>query len=300
MRGRAIRIFLVDGTPTGLRTAEIGLSTIKGVISPRGSLNALGDRDESRRTGVYALVGDDPNVPGRLAIYIGEGDDVLRRILEHDRNPNKDFFDRVAIFVSKDQNLTKAHVRYLEAKLVSAARTARRATVMNATQPEGGLLPESDQSEMEEFLEQTKLLLVTLGVNVFESSAQLQSSKSEKSSGQDFYFSGNGYNATCRLAEGEFVVIKGSTARIDEAPSLSSSSKATRNELLESGVLIKTTNGLEFTQDYAFTSASGAAQVINAANVNGKISWKLLDGTTYKDWQEQSLPQDLGLDDIPF
>jgi hypothetical protein len=79
MAGRAIRIFLVDGSPTGLRTAEIGLSTIKGLYVPRGAIEALARRDESRKTGVYVLIGEDPEFPGRPKIYIGEGDEVLPR-----------------------------------------------------------------------------------------------------------------------------------------------------------------------------------------------------------------------------
>ena len=111
MAGRAIRIFLADGTPSGLRTAEIGVPTVKGVIAPRVLLGAFGQRQENRRTGVYVLVGDDPQVPGRLAIYSGEGDDVCRRLIEHDRDTNKDFFDRVATFVSKDLNLMNGDLR---------------------------------------------------------------------------------------------------------------------------------------------------------------------------------------------
>jgi hypothetical protein len=71
MRRRSIKIFLIDGTPNGLRTAEVGLSTIKAVICPRTELDALGKRPEARKTGVYLLAGDDLEHLGRLRIYIG-------------------------------------------------------------------------------------------------------------------------------------------------------------------------------------------------------------------------------------
>ena len=45
---------------------------------------------------------------------------------------------------SKDENLTKAHVRYLEGRLIEQAKSAGRALVMNG-QSNGSKLPESDR-----------------------------------------------------------------------------------------------------------------------------------------------------------
>ena len=160
---RSIRLFLVDGRPNGLRTAEIGLSTCKAVACPRTSLSELQSRAEARRTGVYVLVGEDS---GRTAVYVGEGDVVMERIKRH--NQEKDFWDHVILFVSKDENLTKAHVRHLEAKLIAQALDAKQATVINDREPEGGPLPEADTAEMAQFLEQVQLLLGIFGVSVFE------------------------------------------------------------------------------------------------------------------------------------
>ena len=119
MAGRSIRLFLVDGSATGLRTAELGLSTIKALVVPRASLaQALQDREEIKRTGVYLLVGADRNNPGRKQIYIGEGDVVAVRLSSHAKDAAKDFWEEAIVFTSKDENLTKAHVRYLEARLL--------------------------------------------------------------------------------------------------------------------------------------------------------------------------------------
>jgi hypothetical protein len=102
--------------------------------------------------------------------------------------------------------------------------------------------------------------------------------------------SGKGYNARAVLRQGQLVVLKASVARLEEAPSLGVSSRALRAELVDSGVLSKTPGGLEFTQDYAFDSPSGAAQAINGANVNGRTAWHLADGRTFKEWQDAQLP----------
>ncbi len=288
MKGRGIRIFLVDGTPTGLRTAELGLSTIKAVLTPRGSLQQFAQRNESRKTGVYFLVGADPEAPTRLRIYIGEGDEVLQRILAHDKDEEKDFWDRAVVFVSKDQNLTKAHVRFLEARLVELAKEARRCTVDNRTAPVGGTLPEADAAEMEEFVEQVKILLAILGVNAFESPPAVEAPHHSERP-LTLHAKGDGYEAVCVLWDGEFVVKKDSIARSDEKPSIPAAAKEQRKQLLASGVLIQTEDGFRFAQDFAFSSASAAAQILAGTSVNGRTFWKLPDGRSLKEWQEAQI-----------
>jgi len=102
--GRSINLFLVDGSASGMRMAEIGLSTIKSVVCPRASLAALGKRSESKRTGVYFLVGSDPAVPDRRKVYIGEGDKIITRINAHDKDEKKEFWTDAILFISKDEH----------------------------------------------------------------------------------------------------------------------------------------------------------------------------------------------------
>ena len=70
MPGRSIRIFLVDGTASGLRTAELGLSTIKAVVIPRASLSNVAKRSEPQKTGVYILIGPDSDNPGQKKVFL--------------------------------------------------------------------------------------------------------------------------------------------------------------------------------------------------------------------------------------
>lgn len=274
-----------------MRTAELGLSTCKAVVAQRDALVALAARPEAKRTGVYVLVGDDPAIAGRRAVYVGEGDEVFARIRAHDNDPSKDFWDYVVLFVSKDENLTKAHVRYLEARLIQLATEARRATVTNGTAPDAGRLPEADQAEMEEFLVHVQMLASTLGIDVFQAAAAAPApSTPSRGEEPEIRLGGDGYSATAVVRQGQFVVRLGSVARLKEAPSLGESSRAKRAELLASGVLTKTDTGYVFALDYAFESASGAAQAICGANVNGRAVWKLADGRTLKEWQDAQLP----------
>lgn len=267
-----------DGSPTGLRTAEIGMSTVKAVSCSRTALAQLAKRDEAKRTGVYILVGADPGIVGRKAIYVGEGDAVLDRIASHDKDPTKDFFEQVVLFVSKDENLTKAHVRWLEARLVSQARAAKRATVVNGNEPSGGSLPEADAAEMGEFLEQAVLLAATIGLNFFEAASAETPAKGATATTYEVFLRGEGFDATAVLVEGEVVVRQGSIARKKEAPSLNPNSVALRAELCAAGVLVESEKGLVFAQDYGFGSPSGAAQIVYGASVNGWDAWKLKSG----------------------
>ena len=82
--GKIIRIFLADGEPTGILLAEISNLTGKVLVAPRSRRGRLSKREEVRRTGVYLLVGPDPDDPSRALASIGEGDNVLKRPVVHD------------------------------------------------------------------------------------------------------------------------------------------------------------------------------------------------------------------------
>ena len=100
MKGKTIKIFLADGTPTGILTAEIINWTGEVIVAPRGQLDKMAQREESQRTGVYFLVGPDPEQANKEKVYIGEGDNVLSRLTHHDRDESKDFWTRAAIVIS--------------------------------------------------------------------------------------------------------------------------------------------------------------------------------------------------------
>lgn len=299
MPGRSLRIFLVDGVASGLRTAELGLSTIKALVVPRASLSAATKRPEVQRTGVYILIGPDTQKPGVLKVYFGEGDAVITRLSAHDKDPDKDFWADAVVFVSKDENLTKAHGRFLESRLIRFANEAKRCTVTNGTQPpDQGKLPEADEVEMEEFITQARLLLGTLGFDLFSPALELPKSMAS-SAGTiephiELTYSGEGYSATCTVdtSSGQFIVRKDSKARTQESPSLPQTYKDLRAHLIGTGVLAKDADGLRFTQDYSFSAISPAAQVVSGISVNGRIAWKLKDGSmSFAEWQEKRLAE---------
>ncbi|MEL6164777.1 MAG: GIY-YIG nuclease family protein, partial [Cyanobacteria bacterium J06628_3] len=163
MKGKTIRIFLVEGTPNSILTAEIINWTGKVIVAPRSQLPELATRNEAKRTGVYILAGEDPENSIKERIYIGESDNVFKRLTDHNKDDNKEFWTRTVLIISKDENLTKSHIRYLESKLIQLAQQARRGTINNSTAPETPSLPESDTADMEFFLSQVQMLLPVLG-----------------------------------------------------------------------------------------------------------------------------------------
>ena len=172
-RGRSIRMFLADGTPTGLIIAEIVNWTGKALVVPRAALATFLKRREAQNAGVNTLTGADPDDPFRQIVYIGQSETVGRRLLEHDSDSKKDFFDRVIVFVSKDENLTNAHARHLEQHLTKRIQGAGRSKPTNSNKPGGAALPEADVADMEYFLDQIEIVLPVLGLDVLRPVASL-------------------------------------------------------------------------------------------------------------------------------
>jgi len=159
--GKQIKLFLVDGTPGGLTTAEITNWTGHLISAQRSDLADLLQRDEAQRTGAYLLLGDE-SAATMTRCYTGEADVVGDRLPGHRK---LDFWDRVVVITSKDANLTKAHARYLESRLVELAKQAGRVVLENKTTPNLPGLPESDASDMDYFVSQLQIVLPILGVN---------------------------------------------------------------------------------------------------------------------------------------
>jgi hypothetical protein len=273
-----------------MRTAEVGNWTGLALVCPRTDLARVGARAEVRRTGVYLLVGPSESSPSGLAVYVGEGDEVWARLASH--VDKKEFWTWVVIFVSKDDNLTKAHVRWLEATLVREIKKAKRAEVTNATEPLGGKLPEADTADMETFFKNVRLLLPTLGVNVFATEA-LREGKAPPQDALRLELKWDEARAECLVIEGQFVVQAGSVARAKEVDSLRSGTRALRKQLQDSGVLATVPGKsaqLTFTMDYAFDSPSAASATVVGAESNGRVAWKVKGtGESYKDWLEKQV-----------
>lgn len=275
--GFSVRIFLPSGEPEGLRVIEKSNWTGQGLVFPRSLFAETRQRPELKRTGVYVLWG--PGESGQLPrVYVGEGDGVLARLDQHARS--KDFWTHAAVFTSKDQNLNKAHVQYIEARLVTLASEAKRCEMDNGNVPQVSSLSEADAADADSFLEDMLLCLPVVGVTVFEK-AQVRAT-----SGGDLLLKAKGMQARGVDGPEGFVVRANSTAVKAEVPSIHSYLKDLRRALLDSGVLADSGDVYRLTQDYTFNSPSTAAGTLLGRSANGRIEWKHANGQSLKEIQE--------------
>jgi len=303
-QGRSIRLFLVDGSPNGLLTAEIMNWTGHTLTGPRTRLSELVKRPECSRTGIYFLVGPDPDNTARPLVYIGESDDVAKRLKQHNQPEDKggkDFWERVCLITSKDQNLTKAHVKYLESQLISLATASGRCGLKNGTAHEYINLPEADQADMAFFIEQIRTILPVLGFDFLREAAakplNTDSASTTPPPSPTFELTLPKYNikAQAQEVDGDFIVLAGSKAR-EKWVGVHGGYEGLFDQLLTDGVL-ESAEGQDcvFTKDHAFSSPSAAAAVVSGRSANGRISW-FVEGTktTYGEWQANQVENESG------
>jgi len=315
--GRSIRLFLADGTPHGLLTAEIMNWTGHVLTGPRSKLVELVQRPECARTGVYFLVGPDPENSKRSKVYIGESDDVVGHLEQHNRpeeQGGKDFWERVCLVTSKEQSLTRAHVKDLERRLIELFRYASRCELVNGAANDYGLLPEADCSDMMFFLEHVYAVLPVLGYDfltpISEAPAspeaieppllnapqahparQIDDAAPDGGSESPLFkleIHEHKLRALARVVDGQFIVLKGSQALHYMSDTAGGYLKL-YNQLVGNGVLVP--NGdllLTFSEHQVFSSPRAAASVVCGHPVDGRATWLVSDtDQTYATWQSQ-------------
>ena len=294
--GRTIKIYLENGSVTGLKHSEIVNWSGQAMSSPRSLIKKLKDWTEAQRPGVYFLFGLDEN--GNDSVYIGESENVFERLAQHVSDPKKDFWDEVVFFTSKDENLTKAHVKFLESKLTLLAKNANRYKVLNGNSPQQSMLPRGDRDSMEEFINNIRILIGAMSHKVLEpiNTQPITESQSNdvninntQTLSNNLYLNINKIDAKAIFTEEGIVVKKDSEAFSKERDSLGLTYKNLRSKLQEEGVLIKDKDKFIFTKDYLFPSPSQAAAVIVGYAINGRNSWCLTDGTTLKEYEEKQI-----------
>lgn len=277
---------------------------------------------------MYLLFGYDDE-SGKDAAYIGEAENVMERLLQH--LTGKEFWSEVVTFSSKDSNLTKAHVRYLESRLYSIATSANRYAVLNSTTPQQAALPRGETHAMEEFISGVRTLLGVLGhrvlepvttyaatdaakavqlVNVEKAPAAIVPSPSHgmapdspvQAAASDLVqLTVSGLIATGRRTAEGFVVLENSEAAAQPQPSAPSSVRAIRDQLIANKALLPSGGKLRFTLPHLFNSPSQAAGVVVGYSINGLENWRTPGGKSLKDLDkaaaEEALKSFIGRDD---
>lgn len=276
--GKTIKIFLIDGDPNGRMSCELSNWSGKGYKIPRIKIKDCTDREDLTSTGVYLLFGKDED--GKDKVYIGEAESILKRL--NQQLTQKEFWNEAIVFISKDENLNKAHIKYLENRLHEIAILTNRYKVDNSIVPTQSSISESDKAEMEEFIENVKMLVNTLGHKVFE---EKRESKSKQKQATFFIKAARGADGQGEPTSDGFVVLKGSKAAASIVNSMTSNFISLRQKLIDENVLINQGDYFEFSEDYIFSSPSTAAVIVMGRNANGLTEWKNKEGKTLKDFE---------------
>ena len=290
--GRSLELFYIDGIPDGLLTAEIFNWTGHVLMAPRTRLIEALKRKEASYTGVYILIGEsDTNLP---KVYIGESEDVAERIRNHDAK--KDWWTQAVLITSAANQLNKAHVKYLESRLVEEAKRAGRMNLENANTPPRPGLSEAAQANMEQFVDYVLSILPALRVDSFlvKTRSTQQAIHTANTVDPIFQLVAGGPNgpieATAILQSGEFVVQPGSFGRAKWV-GVGHHYQSLFEELVKNGVYALDGERRVFRTAYAFASTSAAGAVLKGRSTAGPISWSLKSdpSVTYKQWEADQL-----------
>lgn len=247
----------------------------KAIKIPRTEVAAC-NREDIKGVGVYFLICQEDD--GTDSVYIGEAENVLDRLAQHLRDyqsgKEKYYWNTAVIFVGRDLN--KALIRYLENRFVEIAKDCGRYAVLTKNTYKNTVLKEVQIATMEEFIDNVKILINTLGYKVLV--------PVPKASDDTVYLYCKGASASAKgfVSAGGFTVLEGSTVSDHTVPSLETKGKMyfkLRNNLIKDGVIVDRA----FTRDYEFNAPSAASAVILGHTSNGNVDWKTADGTKLKD-----------------
>ena len=291
--GRTIQLFLVDGKPTGLRKATIHGWTGLLFVSGASTFGDLTARDEVDRTGIYILFGPDPDKIGGIRSYIGSGNSVSERIKQS--AIKRPFWETAITVTTSDDDLSKGHAEYLEARLIEMTNAAGRVSLDNGTQPDTSRrrLPEADVANMEQFLSNLRIVLPVIGLEMLKPQpravTQTAQPIEERTIGDVQYEirHKSGVQASAVEEDGEFIVLEGSEA-LTATGYVQQSYGSLKEKLIADGILVEHGTGkFRFSKPWPFSSPSAAAAVVLDRNSNGRTEWKVRDSKqSYHDLQQ--------------
>lgn len=286
---KSITMLLIDGEPSGRIKCTLGNWTGVAYKIPRIMLDSCKDREHLKQSGVYFLLGKSDDT-GKGIAYIGQagarknGEGILYRLLEHKRNPEKDFWNEAIVFTTLDDSLGPTEISYLESSFCKMVTKSDRYLIKNGNDPTPGNISEEKECVMQEFIERAKDIIGILGHTLFEpkdprtnntgesvqepvASSVLYLNRTIKNVGE--------IQATGLLTTEGFVVLKGSHISPVEDNTISYTLKERRkNAQIDS-------NGFLLV-DELFNSPSYAAMFVIGKSANGLTSWKTDEGISLK------------------
>jgi len=280
---KSINLFLIDGLADGRWACELSNWSGKAYKIPRTLISESKDREDLTSTGIYFLIGKGDTAEEKSKIYIGEAENLWDRLKQH--LTGKDFWHEAIVFFSKDENLNKAKVKYMESKFYELACISGRYDVINRSVPTQSRVSEADRAELEEFIFNAKMLTNILGHRSFEAVVQFESYSDKE---EKFHIkSTRGADAVGMPTADGFVVFAKSKVAKQVSPAFQKHNYIKLwHALMEAGVLSNQGEAPMFEKDYVFSSASAAAAIVKGQSANGLTEWKTSTGQSLKDLEE--------------
>ena len=285
----SLRVFMPQGEPQGLRIVEKTNWTGVGIIFPRNRVDKARARESLQRTGVYVLWSNDDQL--RPKVYVGQSENVARRVRQHFDNEDMDWCTTAAAFTTKDDAFNQGHARFLEWALIQRARLTNRGALKNQLEPSKPSISEPDQVDAEHFLDDLLQCLPLAGLDCFEDTRTRASEGVPEGAALRLHLDkpGIGVRATAVPGVAEFTVLKGALVRKDEdlAPGFGREHPGyvnLRQQLIQDGVIGFNEDG-EFLlkEDWSFRSPSEANVVITGGPMSPYVAW--VDGAG-RTWRE--------------
>lgn len=285
-------LYLMDGDVTGRIKCTLANWTGLAYKVPRSYLDKCKDRQDLKQSGVYFLFGKTDN--GEDEVYIGQagirknGEGVLFRVAEHLKD--EAYFSDAVMLTTQNNSFGPTEISYLENRFTNMAISTDRFNVRNGNDPNPGNVTEEKESELEDFVEYSKMVLGVLGYKVFvplvkstveeivEENEELilyLSRKSKKSN--------KTIEAKCMRTNEGFVVLKDSMIEEIDSRAIPKTIKDIREKCREANEII---DG-RLTKNYLFNSPSYAAAFVLGMHTNGKTDWKTENGLTLKEFEEK-------------
>ena len=204
-------------------------------------------------------------------------------------------FEDFIVFTSKRGDLNKAHVKYLEAVFIELAReiltTIDLENGCGSNTKKDNKLQLFDIAKAEGFKERIIFMLNNLNLINFVSKENKE--RSVSNNGKEVFYMNLKRNnkdkqASLIILDNGYQLLKGSYASKEIVPSfIDGAAYKKRAELIDKGLLVEKDDVLIAVEDIYFKSPSGASDIIAGRSSNGRIEWKLADGTTLNDFEQK-------------
>lgn len=287
-------LFLMDGEVTGRIKCTLSNWTGVAYKIPRSHLDKCKDRQDLKQSGVYFLFGK--NDDGADEVYIGQagirknGEGVLFRVSEHLKDET--YFSDAVMLTTQNNSFGPTEISYLENKFTNMAIDVDRYEVRNGNDPNPGNVTEEKESELEDFIDYSKMVLGVLGYKIFVPIINKELKIEDKIDDEEVLYlstktkkSGKSISAKCKRTSEGFVVLKDSMIELIDSKSLSKSIKEIRDKCKISNEII---DG-KLTKNYLFNSPSYAAMFVLGMSRNGRTEWKTKSGETLKELEEKEM-----------